>query len=120
MELMMMSTLPDWSEAMRAPKSIETSCSGRPLAAAKRELLRSIDELGDVQQFHVWSDSWADSDEWRRGVRALKDEGLSTFRAPIGELAIIMVFAAFAGVLAAIMPARRAAKIDILDAISYE
>ena len=53
-------------------------------------------------------------------VHALKDEGLSTFRAPIGELAIIMVFAAFAGVLAAIMPARRAAKIDILDAISYE
>lgn len=26
---------------------------GRPLAAAKRELLRSLDELGDVQQFHV-------------------------------------------------------------------
>lgn len=26
---------------------------GRPLAAAKRELLRSIDELGDVQQFYV-------------------------------------------------------------------
>lgn len=53
-------------------------------------------------------------------VHALKDQGLSTFRAPVGELAVIMVFAAFAGVLAAIMPARRAAKIDILDAISYE
>lgn len=26
---------------------------GRPLAAAKRELIRSIDELGDVQQFYV-------------------------------------------------------------------
>lgn len=26
---------------------------GRPLAAAKRELLRSLDDLGDVQQFHV-------------------------------------------------------------------
>lgn len=26
---------------------------GRPLAAAKRELLRSLDELGDVQQFYV-------------------------------------------------------------------
>ena len=53
-------------------------------------------------------------------VHALKDQGLSTFRAPVGELAVIMVFAAFAGVIAAILPARRAAKIDILDAISYE
>lgn len=26
---------------------------GRPLAAAKRELLRSLDELGDVQQFYL-------------------------------------------------------------------
>ena len=26
---------------------------GRPLAAAKRELIRSVDELGDVQQFYV-------------------------------------------------------------------
>lgn len=26
---------------------------GRPLAAAKRELVRSLDELGDVQQFYV-------------------------------------------------------------------
>lgn len=30
----------------------------------------------DLQQFHVWSDSWAESDDWKRGVRALKDEGL--------------------------------------------
>ncbi len=27
--------------------------AGRPLAAAKQELIRSIDELGDVQQFYV-------------------------------------------------------------------
>ena len=27
--------------------------AGRPLAAAKQELLRSLDELGDVQQFYV-------------------------------------------------------------------
>lgn len=36
----------DRSASMGAP-------DGRPLAAAKRELLRSIDELGDVQQFYV-------------------------------------------------------------------
>jgi putative ABC transport system permease protein len=53
-------------------------------------------------------------------VHSLADQGLSTFRAPARELVVIMVFAAFAGVIAAILPARRAAKIDILDAISYE
>jgi putative ABC transport system permease protein len=53
-------------------------------------------------------------------VHALKDQGLSTFRAPFGELGVIVVFAALAGVIAAILPARRAAKINILDAISYE
>jgi aryl-alcohol dehydrogenase-like predicted oxidoreductase len=30
----------------------------------------------DLQQFHVWSDHWADDDQWQRAVRRLKDEGL--------------------------------------------
>ncbi len=30
----------------------------------------------DLQQFHVWTDEWADEPEWQRAVRALKDEGL--------------------------------------------
>jgi aryl-alcohol dehydrogenase-like predicted oxidoreductase len=39
--------------------------------------LRNLDaDTIDLQQFHVWSDSWAESDEWKRGVRALKDQGL--------------------------------------------
>jgi len=41
---------------------------------------KSLRNLGveslDVQQFHVWSDQWADSDEWRVAIRAMKDEGL--------------------------------------------
>jgi putative ABC transport system permease protein len=37
---------------------------------------------------------------------------------PIGQLVIITVVAALAGVLAAWLPARRAAKLDVLDAIS--
>jgi putative ABC transport system permease protein len=53
-------------------------------------------------------------------VTALKDEGFSTFVVPVGRLVTIVVLAAFAGVLAAVLPARRAAKIDVLDAISYE
>lgn len=39
--------------------------------------LRNLDaEAIDLQQFHVWSDAWADDEEWQRGVRALKEEGL--------------------------------------------
>jgi aryl-alcohol dehydrogenase-like predicted oxidoreductase len=30
----------------------------------------------DLQQFHVWSDAWADDDRWQRAVSSLKDEGL--------------------------------------------
>jgi aryl-alcohol dehydrogenase-like predicted oxidoreductase len=29
----------------------------------------------DLQQFHVWDDSWADKDEWKAGVEKLKKEG---------------------------------------------
>ena len=39
--------------------------------------LRNLDaDAIDLQQFHVWSDAWADDPDWQRGVRALKDEGL--------------------------------------------
>lgn len=30
----------------------------------------------DLQQFHVWTDAWAEDERWQRAVRALKDEGL--------------------------------------------
>ncbi len=30
----------------------------------------------DLQQFHVWSDKWADDDRWQRAVSKLKEEGL--------------------------------------------
>jgi aryl-alcohol dehydrogenase-like predicted oxidoreductase len=30
----------------------------------------------DLQQFHVWDDSWAADPSWQRAVTALKDEGL--------------------------------------------
>ncbi len=53
-------------------------------------------------------------------VEALKDEGLNAFRIPVGSLFTIVVIAALAGVVAAILPARRAAKLDILQAIGTE
>jgi putative ABC transport system permease protein len=51
-------------------------------------------------------------------VEALKDEGLNAFRVPVGSLITIVVIAALAGVLAAILPARRAAKLNMLEAIA--
>ena len=41
---------------------------------------KSLGNLGlpslDLIQFHVWSDAWAEDEEWQRAVRALKDEKL--------------------------------------------
>lgn len=41
---------------------------------------RSLASLGvgciDLQQFHVWTDAWADDDRWQRAVADLKAEGL--------------------------------------------
>jgi putative ABC transport system permease protein len=51
--------------------------------------------------------------------RPLADEGFE-LAYPVGQLAVILVLAALAGVLAAIGPARRAAKLDVLEALAYE
>lgn len=32
-------------------------------------------ECIDLMQFHVWEDSWADQDEWKREIERLKQEG---------------------------------------------
>lgn len=29
----------------------------------------------DLQQFHVWDDSWADHDDWKKGIEKLKKDG---------------------------------------------
>jgi putative ABC transport system permease protein len=45
-------------------------------------------------------------------------EGIGTFVAPANTLVIVLVAAMVAGVLAAVRPARRAAKLDVLEAIA--
>ena len=47
------------------------------------------------------------------------DEGL-TFAVPVGALVALVVVAGIAGVLAAILPARRASRLDPLSALAYE
>jgi putative ABC transport system permease protein len=51
--------------------------------------------------------------------RALSDQGVELV-IPVGQLIGMLVVAALLGVVAAIWPARRAARIDVLAAISYE
>ncbi|MCZ7528302.1 MAG: FtsX-like permease family protein [Acidimicrobiia bacterium] len=53
-------------------------------------------------------------------VQALRDEGFEVFQVPFGQLAVIVVVAGLAGVLAAVGPARRAAKLDVLRAVTTE
>lgn len=53
-------------------------------------------------------------------VQALKDEGLGDFAIPFGQLVILVVVSGLAGVLAAIYPAYKASRLNILDAIAYE
>lgn len=51
-------------------------------------------------------------------VEALRSEGVTTLVLPAGQLTVVIVLATFAGVVAALGPARRAARLDVLDAIS--
>ena len=52
-------------------------------------------------------------------AQPLKDEGF-TLSYPIGSLAGLLVFAAIIGVLAAIAPARRASRLDVLESLQFE
>jgi putative ABC transport system permease protein len=51
--------------------------------------------------------------------RPLADEGFE-LAYPVVQLVVILLLAALAGVVAAILPARQAAKLDVLDALAYE
>lgn len=53
--------------------------------------------------------------------RALaSQEGFGTFAAPAGQLVVVLVAGAVAGILAGLRPARRAARLPVLDAIGSE
>ena len=51
--------------------------------------------------------------------RPLADEGF-LLKIPVGTLIVLLVLAAIAGVIAAIGPARRASRLDVLEALAYE
>jgi putative ABC transport system permease protein len=53
-------------------------------------------------------------------VTSLASFGLTRFSVPVDQLAVVVLVAAVLGVLASIRPARRAARLDVLDAIAVE
>jgi putative ABC transport system permease protein len=52
--------------------------------------------------------------------RALASQGFGEFSVPGGQLVLYVVLAGVAGILAAILPGRRAARVDVLRAIAAE
>ena len=52
-------------------------------------------------------------------TQPLIEEGFS-FELPVVTLVVLLVVAALAGVVSAILPARRASRLDILRALAYE
>ncbi len=53
-------------------------------------------------------------------LQALADQGFSAFVIPYGTLALWIVATAILGIVFAILPAWRASRLDVLEAISYE
>ncbi len=52
--------------------------------------------------------------------QALVDSGIDVLAVPINVMVAIVVLAIIIGVLASVLPARRAARLNILDAIAEE
>jgi putative ABC transport system permease protein len=52
--------------------------------------------------------------------RAAADDGISVLSVPAGQLVVFVVLSALVGVLAAVWPARRAARMDVLRAITAD
>jgi putative ABC transport system permease protein len=53
-------------------------------------------------------------------VLALSEQGLGVLSIPVGTLAVVMVLSGLAGVVAALLPARRAGRLNVLTAIGSE
>jgi putative ABC transport system permease protein len=51
---------------------------------------------------------------------ALRSQGINQLSIPAVQIFGLVIFAVIAGLIAAILPARRAANLNVLDAISYE
>ena len=69
---------------------------------------------------HRRSGSSSASPSERRSCARSATLGFTGFVIPFGQLVVVAILAALAGVVAAILPARKAAKLDILSSIATE
>jgi len=53
-------------------------------------------------------------------TRALQEQGVTVFRVPVGAVLLFVVGSMVAGVVAAVLPAWRASRLDVLEAIATE
>jgi putative ABC transport system permease protein len=53
-------------------------------------------------------------------VRALAEEGIDTLTVPVTSLVVVATIAGVAGALAAVVPARRAARLNVLEALTTD
>jgi putative ABC transport system permease protein len=53
-------------------------------------------------------------------IRALRSEGFEQFTYPVANIAVVVLVACVAGAIAAIAPARRAARLDVLQALAAD
>ncbi len=53
-------------------------------------------------------------------VQALGDEGITRMIVPVGQLTVYVVVAAIAGLIAAVLPAWKASRMNVLDAVTVE
>lgn len=56
----------------------------------------------------------------RAVVAALAEQGFTEFAIPAMEIGVWLLAAAFAGIIAAVLPAWRASRLDVLESIAYE
>ncbi len=58
---------------------------------------------------------------WGWGVtNALRGQFVDTFSVPVGQLGLFLVASVIAGLVAALLPAWRASRLDVLEAIAHE
>lgn len=53
-------------------------------------------------------------------IIALRDEGLTTYTVPVARIVLILAVAFVVGVIAAVIPARRATRVDVLQALAAD
>lgn len=53
-------------------------------------------------------------------IIALRDEGLTTYTVPVARIVLILAIAFIVGVIAAVIPARRATRVDVLQALAAD